>query len=183
LNLYFYSGGHSLTADIWSADGQQTSTDVTINGIQAIPPIYVEVAQAGNVFQLRNRLINCGGTIGDSGSNEIYTGENAGLYGGNYTETRPTSPTSMLGFIGSLVAVITSPITLFSILLLILAVGIEIVASRNGANLHGKGAIIILLVGATILSIFGIYPRWFLVLEAVIVFIAIGFLVKKTGGD
>jgi hypothetical protein len=159
LYMYPFAGSHQLGVTVYSSDGQFNLTD---------PWITSEADQGSNVFRLQNRVLNCGGTLSSDSQN----------YYNQSTGTGPSGSTAPFTDLGSginqFITILTSPLTIWTIVLGALG-GIVEYNIRTGGKMFGM----IMVIGITILAIFGIYPWWFLIIEAVLVAGIIALVVKK----
>jgi len=101
----------------------------------------------------------------------------------NQTITNPTQPTDITGFLNTGTRMFMSPITIWTIILFVLAFGSEMMLAKNGVKTGGKIIAVIMVIGVTLLAIFGIYPQWLLIIEFVLVALIIGIFIRKKGGE
>ena len=160
LNMFPFAGSHYLGATVYSSDGQ----------VAVSTPIISESEQGGNVFRLNNRVINCVNNNGIfGGGNEEY-----GVSTPTSTSQNPQKPTNIAGFTGGFISIITTPMVIWTVLL-----GIMSIMAEKYLKIGGKGMMIIFIVGITLLSIFGVYPTWVLIIEGGIILIVGAFYGRK----
>lgn len=90
-------------------------------------------------------------------------------------------PTSITGFLNTGSNLLLSPVVIWTIILFVIAFISETALAKGGVKTGGKVIAGVVVVGITIFALFGIYPRWLLVVEIVIVALVIGLFVKKKG--
>lgn len=167
LYLMGYSGTHNFGVTVYSSDGQVRASD----------PLTYEISQAGSIFRLENRVFNCealGGTVG-AGS-QTYVGVGAWDYGGTEEDTTYQDINEPIGLTNwtGILDIIRNPQIVWTIILIGFATFIDIKTQSKGLVFF-----IVLIIGMTLLSLFGIYPTWLLILEAIIAVVYMAFFIRS----
>jgi hypothetical protein len=162
LNLYFYSGGHYLSASVYGSDRQFNQSNWGDT-----EKFLLDISQAGNVFVLKNKVVNCLGVLGASNMNEVYGGENATEYGGTESDTVNDQP---FCFIGTCINA--------SLLGIVLIVGIGIYAEMRTKS-GGVAFVGVVVIGLIVLVYMKVIPLWIAVIGGVLIALVFAYFGRK----